>query len=148
VADAIKCTFIYICTLEVNANLAIYALRVIPGVIIISGHIIDKLNQVAQRETGDQVNYWADKSPCWEMCHCPAIIREECPAPRYQFLPCWQIEGTYCKLDDYGETGRDISICLVCRVYKKYGKDEPIEIKLFGRGIDSSLKSLGKTAEL
>jgi len=117
-------------------------------VIYISNEIISKLNQVTHNGAGDPANFWADKSPCWEMCHCPAIIREECPALKYQFLPCWQIEGTYCKLDDYGETGTDISICLVCRVYKKYGKDGPIEIKLLGRGIDSSLKSLGKTAKL
>lgn len=82
------------------------------------------------------------------MCHCPAMIRAECPSPKYQFLPCWQIEGTYCKLDDYGQTGTDTSICQVCRVYKKYGKGETIELKLFGRGIDSSLKSLEKAAKL
>ena len=91
--------------------------------------------------------FWEQKAPCWEMCHCPAMIREECPATKYQFMPCWQIEGTYCKLDDYGETGNDTTICQVCRVYKKYGNGEPIELKLFGRGIDSSLKSLGRLAK-
>jgi len=75
------------------------------------------------------------------------MIREECPAPKYQFLACWEIEGTYCKLDDYGDSGTDTSICQVCRVYKKYGADQPIELKLFGRGIDSSLKSLEKVAK-
>jgi hypothetical protein len=82
------------------------------------------------------------------MCHCPAQIREACPATKYQFVPCWQIEGTYCKLDDYGESGTDTSICQVCRVYKKYSSGEPIELKLLGRGIDSSLKSLEKAANI
>jgi hypothetical protein len=32
----------------------------------------------------------------------------------------------------------------VCRVYKRWGHGEPIEIKLFGRGINTSLASLAK----
>ncbi|MDD5312987.1 MAG: hypothetical protein PHO26_08140 [Dehalococcoidia bacterium] len=110
--------------------------------------IIERLNKAAHTLPDETGNFWTGKSPCWDMCHCPAIIREECPAPKYQFVPCWQIEGTYCKLDDYGQTGTDTSICEVCRVYKKYGNSEQIELKLFGRGIDSSLKSLEKTAKL
>ncbi len=82
------------------------------------------------------------------MCHCPAQIREACPATKYQFVPCWQIEGTYCKLDNYGESGTDTSICQVCRVFKKYSGGEPIKLKLFGRGIDSSLKSLERAANI
>lgn len=92
-------------------------------------------------------NFWAGKSSCWEMCHCPIMIREECPVSKYQFLPCWQIEGTYCKLDDFGESGSDVTICEVCRVYKRYGMNERIELKLFGRGIDSSLKSLERAVK-
>ena len=91
-------------------------------------------------------NFWTGKAPCWELSHCTNMVKAECPAFKYQFLPCWEIEGTYCKLDDFGESGADTSICEVCRVYKKYGKGEPIELKLFGRGIDSSLKSLEKAA--
>jgi hypothetical protein len=117
-------------------------------VISISNEIINKLSRVAHDSVEAQANFWAGKSSCWEMCHCPAIIREECPAPKYQFLPCWQIEGTYCKLDDYGVSGTDTSICQVCRVYKKYGNGQPIELRLFGRGIDSSLKSLRKVTNL
>ena len=91
--------------------------------------------------------FWAGKTPCWEMCHCPQMIQEECPAPKYRFLPCWEIEGTYCKLDDYGATGKDTSICELCRVYKRYGGGKPIELKLFGKGIDASLRSLEKMVE-
>ena len=79
--------------------------------------------------------FWADKTACWEMCHCPEMIRRECPALTYQSVPCWEIEGTYCKLNDYGATGDDTTICQVCRVYKKYGNGEPIDIVLKGRGI-------------
>lgn len=114
----------------------------------ISHDIIDRLSQVSHPSENQKENFWNGKTPCWEICHCPAIIREECPASKYQFLPCWQIEGTYCKLDNHGETGVDTSICEVCRVYKKYGMDKPIELKLLGRGIDSSLKSLEKVAKL
>ena len=90
------------------------------------------------------LGFWEGKTPCWEMFRCPEAVRSECPAFNYRSLPCWEIEGTYCKLDDYGATGQDTSICEVCRVYKKWGHGEPIEIKLLGKGIDTSLRALGK----
>jgi len=98
-----------------------------------------------QEERG--VNFWTGKSPCWELCNCPEMIKSECPVEKYQFLPCWQIEGTYCKLDDRGATGRDTSICETCRVYKKYGNGEPIVLKLFGKGIDTHLNELDKVTK-
>ena len=88
------------------------------------------------------VNFWTDKAPCWELCNCPEMIKSECPVEKYQFLPCWEIEGTYCKLDDYSNDGKDTSICEICRVYKKYGAGKPIQLKLLGRGINTSLKML------
>ena len=91
--------------------------------------------------------FWEGKRPCWEMCQCPESIKSECPAPKYQSVPCWKIEGTYCKLDDYGARGDDISICQVCRVYKRWGNGEPIQIKLFDRGINTTLKSIERLAE-
>jgi hypothetical protein len=59
-------------------------------------------------------------------------------------LPCWEIEGTYCKLDDYGATGRDTSICQVCRVHKKYGDGSPIKIKVFGQGFNPTFAQQAK----
>ena len=94
-----------------------------------------------------RANFWMDKTPCWEMCNCPKMIQEECPTPKYQFLPCWEIEGTYCKLDDYGTSGTDIKICETCQVYKKWGNSEPIHLKLLGKGINTSLKALKKLAK-
>jgi len=94
----------------------------------------------------EKVNFWTGKTSCWETCHCPEVIKAECPASKYQFLPCWEIEGTYCKLDDFGATGQDTSCCEICRVYKKYGKGEPIKLRLLGRGIDTSLRELEKVA--
>ncbi len=76
---------------------------------------------------------------CWDVCHCPEMIKRDCPAVKYTFLPCWEIEGTYCKLNDYGATGDDTSICEVCRVYKKYGNGQPIKIKLKGKGINTKV---------
>ncbi len=96
---------------------------------------------------GPAGGFWEGKKPCWEMCQCPEMIRSECPAPKYQSLPCWEIEGTYCKLDDYGSRGDDTSICQVCRVYKRWGGAGPIQIKLFGRGIDTTLRSIGRSVE-
>jgi len=90
----------------------------------------------------DSVDFWHDKIPCWEMCHCPEEIKSQCPAPKYPFLPCWETEGTYLKLNDDGDKGDDISICRVCRVYKRYGEGELIEIKLRGRGLDSYCRSI------
>jgi hypothetical protein len=103
--------------------------------------------KVATKQTtilkpGKETNFWADKIPCFKLCNCPEMIKAECPVDKFQFLPCWEIEGTYCKLDDKGSTGTDTSICEVCRVYKKYGNEEPIVLKLLGKGIDAHLREL------
>lgn len=102
-----------------------------------------KVEQVVAEEKG---NFWTGKVPCWEKSHCPDMIKDECPVAKFQFLPCWEIEGTYCKLDDMGATGRDTNICETCQTYKKYGKGEPIRIKLFGHGIDTRLKETQEVA--
>lgn len=86
--------------------------------------------------------FWAGKTACWEKCNCPEMVRAECPAVRYQFLPCWEIEGTYCKLDDRGATGKDTTVCQTCRIYREYGQGKEIKLKLFGRGIDTRLREL------
>jgi len=35
----------------------------------------------------------------------------------------------------------------VCRVYKKFGNNEPIRLKLFGKGMDTVLANLEKVAK-
>ncbi len=92
--------------------------------------------------TDKKANFWTDKSPCWDLCNCPDVIKNECPVTQYQFLPCWEIEGTYCKLDDMGSSGKDTTMCQTCRVYKKYGNGEPVRLKLFGKGMDTHLKEM------
>jgi len=82
------------------------------------------------------MGFWEGKTSCWEMFRCPDAIKSECPAFNYRSLPCWEIEGTYCKLYDYGQKGASTSICKYCRVYKKWGQGVPIEIKLFGKGVN------------
>lgn len=87
--------------------------------------------------SGTAGGFWEGKTPCWEMCHCPDMIRSECPAPKHPEMPCWAMEGTYCKLGRHGASGIDFSICQVCRVYRKWGEGSPLELKLFGQGIGS-----------
>jgi hypothetical protein len=86
--------------------------------------------------------FWEDKKPCWEMLRCPQEIRNECPAFKHQGLPCWQIEGTYAKLHDNAKRGCNTDICQMCRVYKRWGQEEPIEIKLTGRGFNRAVKEM------
>jgi len=105
-----------------------------------------RAREIAEREV--TLDFWQGKTPCWEMCHCPEVIKSECPAPKYPSFPCWEIEGTYCKLTTDGTSGRDISICQVCRVHKQWGQNEPIELKLFSRGVDSFRRSLEQSAEI
>jgi hypothetical protein len=109
--------------------------------------VIDRVQKADAQQDTSSFNFWADKQPCWEKCHCPEIIKAECPATTYQFLACWEIEGTYCKLDDHGATGKDTSICEVCRVYKKFGNNEPIRLKLLGKGMDTELATLEKVTK-
>jgi DNA-directed RNA polymerase subunit RPC12/RpoP len=87
----------------------------------------------------ERQGFWHDKTPCWQMLRCPEAIRNECPAFKHQDTPCWQIEGTYSKLHEYGARGDCTKICENCRVYKRYGNAEPIEIKLRGRGLNQAL---------
>lgn len=89
-------------------------------------------------------DFWAGKTPCCEMVHCPQLIKSECPAAKNRSLPCWEIEGTYCKLGRHGLSGLDTSICEVCRVYKRWGNGKLIEIKLFGQGGLRQAKLRGK----
>lgn len=88
------------------------------------------------------LGFWKGKTPCWKISRCPKAIKIECPAFKDQSLPCWVIQGTYCKMDATDTTGLDTSICEICEVYKRYGNFEPIQIKLSGKRIDSSLKSI------
>ena len=103
--------------------------------------IVPKTQELEDEER-QSISFWQGKTPCWEMCHCPVSIKNQCPAPRNPFLPCWGIEGTYLKLCDDGNKGDDISICQICRVYKRYGQGKPIEIRLCGKGLDSYCRSL------
>lgn len=104
--------------------------------------MVELLQIVHNREEVSHIDYWAGRQPCWEKCHCLEMIKAECPATIYQFLPCWEIEGTYCKLDDHGACGSDTSIGEVCRVYKKYGKGESIKLKLRGKGISTTPRQM------
>ena len=96
---------------------------------------------------GRTLGFWEEKTPCWEMFRCPEGIKTECPAFKYRSLPCWEIEGTYSKLYNYGAKGDSIDICRGCRVYKRYGHGESIQIKLLGKGFNAT-PVLGKKVRL
>ena len=76
---------------------------------------IEKVIQEAKGkvQVATDMGFWDGKSTRWEMCNCPSSIHEQCPSFKNREFPCWEIEGTYRKLDDYGATGRDTSICQV-----------------------------------
>ena len=44
---------------------------------------------VSRVDEGKKAGFWVGKDACWEKCGCPKMVRAECPAVRYQFLPCW-----------------------------------------------------------
>ena len=102
---------------------------------------IERVIQEAKRKlvVDRPKGFWAGKTPCWEMLRCPKEIRDDCPAAHFPEYPCWQIQGTYCKLDVHGSNGSDTGICRVCRVYNKWGEQEPLDIKLTGKGMATGL---------
>jgi len=105
--------------------------------------ISEAKGKVVLRETQ---GFWEGKSPCWEMVHCPAVIRDDCPVQRHQDMACWELEGTYCKLSDGGASGKDTTVCEVCRVYRRWGNNKPITIKLLGDGMNASRRKGATTA--
>ena len=87
------------------------------------------------KEKASPADYWEGKTPCWEMTKCPEAVYNDCPAYRNRGYPCWEIEGTYCKWNEWGSNGRDTSVCLKCEVYVKWGGGQRIELKLRGVGL-------------
>jgi len=88
-------------------------------------------NEKARYAEEHRCSFWFGKTPCWKITNCPDSVKNACPAPKYPSLPCWQVEGTYCKLDERNASGEDTSICKQCRVYEQYGGRRPLKIKLF-----------------
>lgn len=92
-------------------------------------HVLALLHDLGAEIYEPQPGFWDGKKPCWEINHCPELIRDDCPAFRDRALPCWAVEGTYCKRADYGARGDDTSVCQVCRVYRRWGCGQPIEVE-------------------
>lgn len=84
----------------------------------------EALGKEGELDKESSSDFWAGKTPCWQMCHCPKMIRDECPAYLNQNVPCWSLARTYCKLP----SGTDLAICYFCRVHKKYGANEVLTI--------------------
>ena len=79
---------------------------------------------------GKRDGFWEGKAACWEMLRCPAEIKNKCPAFKYQYQPCWEKEGTYCKPFDNKEKVDGVDICQYCRVYNRWGNSQPIEVEV------------------
>jgi len=109
--------------------------------------IVNEKARYAERyiEEHRRNNFWFRRTPCWQLTNCPDSVKNACPTPKYPALPCWQIEGTYCKLDERHAGGLDTSICRLCPVYKQYGSCSPLQIKLFCSGIDTSITTVAKS---
>jgi len=104
-------------------------------------------NEKAKYAEKHHRNFWSGKTPCWEITSCPDSVKNECPAPKHHSLPCWQIEGTYCKLDERSASGLDTSICKQCQVYEQYGGHSPLKIKLFTSAKDHRPGMLNASSE-
>jgi DNA-binding XRE family transcriptional regulator len=59
------------------------------------------------------------QKPCWMMKHCPAAVRQNCPA--WQFDAghlCWFINGTFCGGTAKGSWKEKMKLCEKCEVYR------------------------------
>jgi len=81
------------------------------------------------RRINSIADFWKEKTPLWGLAHCPSWVQADSPAPRQRECACWEIEDTYGKWTDLGSLGRDTSSCLICEVYRRYGKGQDIELK-------------------
>lgn len=88
-----------------------------------------------QVQVSENANFWHNRTPCWEILHCPEDVRNDCPAYYHRQYPCWEIEGTYSKWLEWGSLGLATDICVICKVYLTYGKGKPIRLTLRGKGI-------------
>ncbi len=109
-------------------------------------HIINEAKGKVLAEVAS--GYWEDKTPCWEMFCCPEFVKNECPAFKYRTLPCWQIEGTYCKALNQETEVTGNNICQACRVYQRWGQGKPIEIRLNSKGVNVHLPEVSKQLAL
>ncbi len=62
-------------------------------------------------------------TPCWEIRHCPARIRENCPAWEWKagYL-CWFINGTICGGKPQLSWSQKIVLCKKCKVFTLFMK--------------------------
>jgi hypothetical protein len=40
--------------------------------------LMEKVQNTDTAQETSRFNFWADKQPCWEKCHCPEMIKAEC----------------------------------------------------------------------
>jgi hypothetical protein len=92
------------------------------------GKVINQVKGKIMR--GPTLDFWEGKKPCWEIRSCPEENTRKCPALKYRYLPCWQIEGTYRKRFDYEQGDYGSAVCRRCPVYKRWGHGEPIRVQL------------------
>lgn len=76
-----------------------------------------------EKEVLQKRGFWVGKMPCWEVRHCIAEARELCRAYRDQSRPCWEHDDPLCR------QLFKIDTCFVCKVFKRYGRDDGEEIE-------------------
>ncbi|MDJ0781411.1 MAG: helix-turn-helix transcriptional regulator [Desulfosarcinaceae bacterium] len=61
--------------------------------------------------------------PCWEINHCPAKLRERCPANEFKAGDlCWFISGTLCDCSPHESWEAKIAICWRCKAFARIRK--------------------------
>ena len=66
-----------------------------------------------------KLNFWAGKETCWDTCHCPEMIKAECPATQStSFCPAGRSRGLTANWMTGGRRGR-IPASVKCARYTR-----------------------------
>jgi DNA-binding transcriptional regulator YiaG len=61
--------------------------------------------------------------PCWEINHCPAKLRNACPAKEFKAGElCWFISGTLCDCSPHDSWEEKMAVCYRCKAFARLRK--------------------------
>lgn len=81
-------------------------------------------NRVSRGDLDAGVNF-GEPVRCWELLQCD---KTNCPAYGKMETRCWYIDGTLCKGGSTGRFPEKIEECHRCKVYKRHGADEVVQL--------------------